>query len=501
MLDLKKLKLDTVGFSILHVEDNDALRENASKLLHKFFDTVYTAADGKEGLDFFKMYKPSIVITDIKMPHMSGIELAQNIKKIAPQTKIIIMSAFDDKEYLYQAIELGAFRFIKKPVNLSELTEILHAAVITIKEEENTRVFDMQLQNILNYQSSMVLMLENEKPLLANQIFLDFFRVADINQFTQEYGDFGNLLLEHESFLYNKADKSWLEELHSNVQKLYHVILQAKDKSLKHFILKYQAVEHKDSFGIVTLDDITELNLLKLFSAQQFKNDVGVQDNQSLFDLLGVIQRNGAKIHLHNYYKGLSITNDAVITTIVNEKITLKTNYLQQKAVQFEQKSLIVSEALPYTISCEKLVRMNFEQQSLEFVNLHFIATSPTDRKTVRVTPEENHTISLFIEERKFHGDVIIQDISLDAVKLELNALPAGIKEESEVVLDMVLNINKQNIIINTKAIMIRKDENKHSFSVVFIFKFEANKKSDLVKYITHRQMSIIREFKGLQNG
>lgn len=51
MLDLKKLKLDAVGFSVLHVEDNDALRENASKLLHKFFDTVYTAADGKEGLE------------------------------------------------------------------------------------------------------------------------------------------------------------------------------------------------------------------------------------------------------------------------------------------------------------------------------------------------------------------------------------------------------------------------------------------------------------------
>ena len=501
MLDLKKLKLDAVGFSVLHVEDNDALRENAFKLLHKFFDTVYTAADGKEGLEAFKLYKPSIVITDIKMPHMNGIELAKNIRKIAPQTKIIIMSAFDDKEYLYQAIELGAFRFIKKPVNLSELTEILYAAVTAIKEEENVRVFDAHIRNIFNYQSSMVLMMVKEQPILANQAMLNFLEVKDIAEAMQLHGDFGNLFLEHDGFLYNQADRNWFEEISKNPQKLYHIKLIDKNGNFLHFTLKYQTIPEKNDYGILSFDDITELNLLKLFDKKQSKCDENIQDGKALFKLLEVLHRNNAKVHLHNYYKGLSITNDAIITNIADEKVTLKTNYLQQKAVQFEHKSLIVSDSLPFIISCEKLVRMNFEQQNVEFANLHFIATSPTTRKTVRVIPEENHTVSLFIEERKFHGDIKIIDISLDAIKVELNALPAGLKEENEVILDMVLSVDKQNIIINTKAIMLRKDENKRSFNVVFVFKFEANKKSDLVKYITNRQMSIIREFKGLQNG
>ena len=52
-----------------------------------------------------------------------------------------------------------------------------------------------------------------------------------------------------------------------------------------------------------------------------------------------------------------------------------------------------------------------------------------------------------------------------------------------------------------TQAIMFRKSELKYSFSVVFIFKFADNEKSKLVKYITKRQMAIIREFKGMQNG
>jgi len=54
MSDLKELKLEAKGFSILYVEDNKALRENASKLLMKFFDTVYSAYDGKDGFEIFK---------------------------------------------------------------------------------------------------------------------------------------------------------------------------------------------------------------------------------------------------------------------------------------------------------------------------------------------------------------------------------------------------------------------------------------------------------------
>ena len=72
MSDMKDLQLAARGISILYVEDNESLRNNAAKLLHKFFKNVYVAVDGKEGLAVFKKHRPSIVITDIKMPHMAG---------------------------------------------------------------------------------------------------------------------------------------------------------------------------------------------------------------------------------------------------------------------------------------------------------------------------------------------------------------------------------------------------------------------------------------------
>jgi len=499
MKDLKKLKLAAHGLSVLYVEDNEALRNNAAKLLHKFFDTVDVACDGRVGLAMFKKKHYPIVISDIKMPNMDGMTLTAHIKKIRPDSKVIIMSAFDEKDYLLKAIELGIFRFLKKPVNLSELTDILYAAVLEIKNERDIKLFYTHLQSIFNYQSSMVMMLHDTKPILANQMFLDYFDIENIEDFRKKIGNIGTRFLEHDGFLYNHGEIDWFDVVQLNANKLFHIKIKNKEDKTRHFILKYQIIPEKAGHGILSFDDVTELNLLKLFDEKQVINDEKQTDSKAMFDLLEVIQRNSAKIEIHNYYKGLSITNDAVIAEIKDDSIVIKTSYLQQRAIQFEKKTLIISEALPHAIYCDEVVKIGFEKQTVELKSLRFTKTSPITRKTIRVEPEEKHSISLFLGENKFHGDVSVEDISLDAVKLKLNALPAGLEKGSEVILDIVLELDKRPLIINTKAVLIRKNESKRSFYLVFIF--AKTKKSELIKYITKRQMAIIREFKGLQNG
>jgi len=499
MSDLKKLKLVAKGFSVLYVEDNKALRTNAAKLLQKFFDKVDVASDGKEGLEKFKRYHYPLVITDIKMPNMDGMTFVSHVRKIQPDTKIIVMSAFDEKDFLFKAIELGIFRFLKKPVNVTELTNILYAAVMQVKHERNTKLFYTHLNNVFNYQSSMVMMLNKAKPILANQSFLDFFNVETIEDFIAEYRDIGEQFMEHDGFLYNHGAIDWFDVVDLNEKKLFHIKMKNKDGELRHLILKYQLIPEKAAHGILSFDDVTELNLLKLFDEKQTKSDDKQQDTKAMFDLLEVIQRNSAKIEIHNYYKGLSITNDAVISKVNSNSITIKTTYLQQKAIQFEQKTVLISDALPQAIECTEVVKIGFEKQSVELKELRFIKTSPVTRSTIRVVPEDKHSVSLFLGQNKFHGDVSIEDISLDAVKLNLNALPAGLEKGDEVTLDIVLELDKRPLIINSKATMFRKSESRRSFSVVFIF--DASKKKELLKYITKRQMAIIREFKGLQNG
>ena len=500
MAKLKKLKADAKGFSILYVEDNDVLRDSASKLLKKIFDNVYTAPDGQVGFDIFKKVSPQIVVTDIKMPNIDGMELAKLIKDTNPETRVIIMSAFDGRDNLFKAIELGISRFLKKPVNISEFTEVLHDAVKDIKKDQNLQLFHTHLKNVFNYQSSIVVMMKNSELTFVNQMFLDYFEVEDIQMFIEKNGDLGNLFLKHDGFLYNKADENWFEEVSVNPQKLYNIKLQDKDKNFKHFILKYQKIPDKESYGILSFDDVTELNLLKLYDATQAKNDEVLKGSKAMYKLLEVIKRNNAKIELHNFYKGLSITHDAVIVDIAENSIILKTTYIQEKAIQFDKRTFITSDALPSVVACDSVRKISFEKQSVEFTNIHFAITSPVDRKAMRVVPEEKHTATLFVDDIKFHGDVFVEDISLEAVKLNLEAMPAGLRVGDEVVVNIVLKIDAKPIIINTKATMFRISENKRSFSAVFTFNFNVGEKKDLAEYMTSRQMAIIREFKGSQS-
>ena len=496
---MKLLQSEAHNFSILYVEDNEALRNNAHKLLTKFFKRVDTAKDGVEALVYLKKFSYPLVITDIKMPKMDGLTLAKKIRKEHPDTKVIIMSAFDEKDFLLKSIELGISHYLTKPVNVAQLTDVLLKTIKEIKHERHQKLFYMHLQNVFNYQSSMVAMLHGEKISIANEMFLDFFSDATQGESEKSMIDLSAQFLPHDGFLYNHDDINVLETLQQNPQKLFHIKLKDKDKKMRHFIIKYQRIPEQDDFGVLSFDDVTELNLLKLFDEKQNKSDEKGLNSEAMFDLLRVISRNSAKLTIHNYYKGLSITNDCIITKVNDASIELKTNYIQLKAIQIEQKFLLVSDALPQTLLCEKIDKISFDKQEVIASHLHFVSTSPITRKTIRVVPDGNVTVSLFLGENKFNGEIEIEDISLDAVKLKMAALPAGLNSESDVSLDIVLELDKKPLIIHTEATMYRKSESQHSFHVVFCFgKFA---KGGLVKYIAKRQMALIREIKGMQNG
>ncbi|WP_455755489.1 hypothetical protein [Sulfurimonas sp.] len=371
---------------------------------------------------------------------------------------------------------------------------------LEIKKEQDAEIFNDNLNSIFNYQSSMIMMLHNTEPVVANQILLDFFNVEDLAEFVKKYGTLGSHFLKHDGFLYNTSEASWFDVLRVNEQKLFHVKIKSEDDEFKHFILKFQRIPDKEGYGVLTLDDISELKLLKLFDESQSKNDDALQDSKALFKLLEVIKSNSAKVQLHNYYKGLSITHDAVIVDLKEETIGLKTNFLQEKAVQYEKKTIMVSEALPHAVVCSELSRVGFENPTLEFKKVRFEQKTPVLRKTVRIVPEENTKVSLFVGNNRYQGETSIEDISIDSIKLKLYSLPAGLKEGENVILDMELDVTKTPIVLNTKAFIIKIRENENSFSVVFMFNFVPGQKRILVKYITKRQMNIIKEFKGLKD-
>ncbi|MCB0326535.1 MAG: sigma-54-dependent Fis family transcriptional regulator [Bdellovibrionales bacterium] len=100
---------------ILVVEDNDTIREGIVEVLSAVGHDVYGARGGKEGLQYFSTMRPDIVITDIKMADLSGMEVLQSIRKESPQTIVMVITAFGTIELAVEAMKEGAFDFIPKP--------------------------------------------------------------------------------------------------------------------------------------------------------------------------------------------------------------------------------------------------------------------------------------------------------------------------------------------------------------------------------------------------
>lgn len=91
-------------------------------------DQVKSASNGQEGLKKLCL-RPDILLTDIRMPYVTGLDIARQLKLDDPDSEIIIMSSYSDKEYLFTAISLSAVSYIEKPVRLEELTQALRQAI------------------------------------------------------------------------------------------------------------------------------------------------------------------------------------------------------------------------------------------------------------------------------------------------------------------------------------------------------------------------------------
>ncbi|MGH4050311.1 MAG: response regulator transcription factor [Clostridium sp.] len=100
---------------------------------------IEQAFDGINALEIAKNFQPDILLTDVKMPRMNGIELSFELRKLYPTCEIIFLSGYSDKKYLKSAIELKAVSYVEKPIDIKELQiAIQNAIALKLKETKNT---------------------------------------------------------------------------------------------------------------------------------------------------------------------------------------------------------------------------------------------------------------------------------------------------------------------------------------------------------------------------
>ena len=123
-MDIHEVRRWTSELNILVVEDDEVLRESFQQLLSYLFAEVDAAVDGQDALDQLAAKNYDIVLTDLRMPRMSGFQLLQEIRQQSPQQPIVVISAHED-EVLRRELAVYKVHYLSKPVILEELLKVV----------------------------------------------------------------------------------------------------------------------------------------------------------------------------------------------------------------------------------------------------------------------------------------------------------------------------------------------------------------------------------------
>ncbi|MCT7600591.1 EAL domain-containing response regulator [Aliarcobacter butzleri] len=174
------------NMSILYVEDEKDLREVTHEILKSFTKNQYIAENGQEGLELFKKYEKNIdlIVTDINMPILNGLEMAKEIKNINPNIPIIITTAFSNKEYLLESIDIGIDKYVLKPIDIAKLLQAMSQSIIYYELKE---LFIDKLTNLPNRNRLKKDLNQTDDVLMA---FFDIDGFLTLNDlFGEEIGD------------------------------------------------------------------------------------------------------------------------------------------------------------------------------------------------------------------------------------------------------------------------------------------------------------------------
>ena len=234
------------NITILYAEDEKDLREVTHQILKGFTKKQYVAQNGQEGLELFKAHENEIdlIITDVNMPVMNGLDMVKEIKKINLNIPIIVATAFSNKEYLLEAIDIGVDKYVLKPIDIAKLLQVMSQSLIYHELK------DLYVDNLTNLPNRNKLKKDLDENNIDLMALLDVDEFSTINDlFGEKIGDtilhelankIKNYFPKEEYFVYRmEADKFAIvaKQNEKNVEEFYNLCKSFADKIEKESLL------------------------------------------------------------------------------------------------------------------------------------------------------------------------------------------------------------------------------------------------------------------------
>ncbi len=280
----------STDLKVLYVEDNSIVLKSTMYILEEFFDYIDTAEDGRVGLEkyeaFYKEnnYNYDIVITDINMPQMNGIDMSKEIYNLNKEQNIIVISAHNESNYLIELINIGISNFILKPININHLQQVIFRVSDVISNKKRVATYNKEIQEInknlqiakekaekaSEYKSQFLANMSHEirTPLNAISGFIGLLHVEETNSEKLKYyktiQNASALLttIINDILDFSKIESGKLELEMVNFNPYEDILLTAE-------LFKIQALEKEIKFTIFYNDNIPKLLYSDIYKIKQ----------------------------------------------------------------------------------------------------------------------------------------------------------------------------------------------------------------------------------------
>ncbi|MGA1931808.1 PAS domain-containing protein [Arcobacter sp. YIC-464] len=306
--------------NILYVEDDEILRSETAKLLKYFFANVITAQDGIEGIEKFKTNQIDIIMSDICMPKLDGLQMIKEIKKSNPNIPTIINSAFNEVSYLHESINLKIDEYLIKPLNLEKLKESLNKTINKLILQRKSLLLNNYEEAIIK--NSILTKLDSHGNFIyVNDKFNELFRYRKGELLNRSFIE----ILKNDS----SSFKSLLKKIELTKEP-WHGQLKCKKRNNKKVWLKinitpiYDEEDVLKEFLILCIDITEEVSLKKYLKKEL---------SQTKYNLKNAMKLTSQYEMAINESSILTKTNLKGKITFVNEKFCDISGYSEEELI------------------------------------------------------------------------------------------------------------------------------------------------------------------------
>jgi len=453
MIDIDEVIQYSQNLTLLYVEDNQDAREMTTMILEDFFDNIVVAVDGQDGFNKFQENKIDLVITDINMPKLNGLELCEKIREINNDISLIILSAHNEDNFFMESIKHSVNGYLLKPIDVDQLVNIIYRVIqkyIYMNEAKSNLHLLKEYQKATNHSS--IVSKTNLKGIIT-YVNDSFCQISEYSR--EELIGKPHNIVRHPDNAASIFEDMW--DTIQNKKKIWKGIVRNRTRSGKSYYV--------DSLVMPILD--IDGNILEYIS---LRNDIT--------NIMNPIKQ------LNDEIKD---ANDPLVIYIKLENFSNIQEFYNKEIIEdIENKaSIYLHKIFSKLFNFDKIYSLENGEYALVLKYTHYIDNLRNFIKDIKLLQSEIKEEKLYLQDVEYDMSILV---SISYVKEKiLESVKIGIKK---------LLKTKKTFILSNNFASIEQNKAKENMKTIFMIKKAINS-SKIVSYfqpiIDNRTKQIVK--------